>query len=176
MINGKQIGLRAIEKHDLSQLLAWRNKPALRRFFREHAELNSENQMTWFQGVVCNSAHVKMFAIVASDTGELIGACGLCAIDWVNRHADFSIYIGKDDLYIDDVYATDAGAVLLQYGFEELNLHRIWAEIYDIDEQKKNLLDKLNFVFEGRHSQTYWHQGKWHDSLYYASFNPSAKG
>ena len=38
-------------------------------------------------------------------TGRLLGACGLCYIDFINRSADFSIYIGADDLYIDELYA-----------------------------------------------------------------------
>ena len=35
MICGKHVSLRAIEKEDLSQLMEWRNKPELRKFFRE---------------------------------------------------------------------------------------------------------------------------------------------
>ena len=76
-----------------------------------------------------------------------MGACGLCYIDWINRNADFSIYIGKDDLYIDEKYAIDAAQLMMKYGFEELNLHRLWAEIYNFDELKKIMFDKLGFVW-----------------------------
>ena len=66
-----------------------------------------------------------------------MGACGLCYIDWINRSADFSIYIGYKDLYIDDIYAIEAGVLLKDYGLNILNLHRLWAEIYSIDNKKK---------------------------------------
>ena len=92
-----------------------------------------------------------MFAIVDADSGRLMGACGLCYIDWINRTADFSIYIGHDNLYIDDVYAIDAGTQLLKFGFEELALHRIWCEIYDFDAAKTAFLPKLGFTQDGRH-------------------------
>ena len=38
--------------------------------------------------------------------------------------------------FVDDVFAPDTAEVLMAYGFGELNLHRIWAEIYDIDAPK----------------------------------------
>ncbi|CAM5563634.1 GNAT family N-acetyltransferase OS=Lysinibacillus sphaericus OX=1421 GN=LS41612_19540 PE=4 SV=1 [Lysinibacillus sphaericus] len=33
MLKGNLVGLRAIEKTDLTQLLQWRNNPEFRRFF-----------------------------------------------------------------------------------------------------------------------------------------------
>ena len=108
-----------------------------------------------------------MFSIVDINTGELLGACGLCYIDWINRNADFSIYIGKDDLYIDERYAIEAAQIMMKYGFEELNLHRLWSEIYSFDEAKKVMFDRLGFKLEGVHKETHWTEGKWCDSLFY---------
>jgi RimJ/RimL family protein N-acetyltransferase len=168
MIRGKKIGLRAIEPDDLQKLLAWRNQPEFRRYFREYRELHSTNQQAWYNNLVVADPGTRMFSIVDPNDGKLLGACGLCYIDWINRTADFSIYIGHDHLYIDDVYAVDAGFQLLKYGFEELGLHRIWCEIYDFDEAKKNFLPRLGFALDGRHRQTHWAEGAWHDSLFYA--------
>ena len=145
MLKGKYVGLRAIEESDLSQLLLWRNQPNYRRFFREYRELSQTNQRNWFDSKVLNDKSTEMFSIVDINTGELLGACGLCYIDWINRNADFSIYIGKDDLYIDEKYAIDAAQVMMKYGFEELNLHRLWSEIYSFDEAKKVMFDRLGF-------------------------------
>lgn len=140
MLKGKYVGLRAIEESDLSQLLLWRNQPNYRRFFREYRELSQTNQRNWFDSKVLNDKSTEMFSIVDINTGELLGACGLCYIDWINRNADFSIYIGKDDLYIDEKYAIEAAQIMMKYGFEELNLHRLWSEIYSFDEAKKSCL------------------------------------
>lgn len=171
MIKGDYIGLRAIEKKDLNKLLEWRNKPDFRLFFREYRELSMDNQLQWYEKYVLNDPNTRMFAIVELETEELIGACGLCYIDWVNRNADFSIYIGKDDLYIDGVYAIDAANVMEKYGFEELNLHRLWAEIYSIDEKKIEFFEELQFVREGHFKETHWTQGRWVDSVFYGKLN-----
>ena len=167
MIKGKIVGLRAVEEKDLEQLLEWRNRPEYRKFFREYREINFESQKRWFESKVISDEHTRMFSIVDIKTGQLLGACGLCYIDWPNRCADFSIYIGKDNLYIDDTFAVEAGELLIKYGFEELNLHRLWCEIYDIDDNKKLLFDNLGFVQEALHKETHWTEGKWVDSLYY---------
>lgn len=167
MLKGKYVGLRAIEESDLSQLLLWRNQPNYRRYFREYRELSQTNQRNWFDSKVLNDKSTEMFSIVDVNTGELLGACGLCYIDWINRNADFSIYIGKDDLYIDERYAIDAAQVMMKYGFEELNLHRLWSEIYSFDEAKKVMFDRLGFKLEGVHKETHWTEGKWCDSLFY---------
>lgn len=171
MIKGQIVGLRAVEKKDLPQLLEWRNQPEFRQFFREYRELNSDNQLSWYEKYVMNDPSTRMFAIVELSTNELIGACGLCYIDWINRNADFSIYIGKDNIYIDDNYAVDAAKTMEKYGFEELNLHRLWAEIYSIDEKKYVFFHKLGFKEEGRFKDTHWTQGKWVDSIYFAKIN-----
>ncbi|MBO7081560.1 MAG: GNAT family N-acetyltransferase [Neisseriaceae bacterium] len=167
MLKGKTVGLRAIERHDLEKLLTWRNQPNFRKFFREYRELNNDNQNNWFNSKVISDEHTRMFSIVLLETGELIGACGLCYIDWQNRCADFSIYIGKDNLYIDSEYAIDAAKTMIQYGFEELNLHRLWSEIYDIDNQKQTMFKQLGFTHEATHLSTHWTEGKWVNSLYY---------
>lgn len=166
-MTGTYVGLRAIEKTDLDLLLKWRNKPEFRVFFREYKELNKDNQMKWYENTVLNDNNTRMFAIIALETEEIIGACGLCFIDWINRNADFSIYIGKNNLYIDDLYAIDAAKLLETYGFEELNLHRLWAEIYSIDEKKIRFFNQLRFIQEGHFKETHWTTGKWVDSLFF---------
>ena len=167
MLRGSIVGLRAIEVEDLSILLAWRNKPDFRKYFREYRELGMDQQRNWYEQKVLKDEHTRMFSIVELGTGDLLGACGLCYIDWQNQCADFSIYIGKNDLYVDSVYAVEAAKLMIKYGFEELNLHRLWTEIYSIDEKKKELFKTLGFSHEATHLETHWTEGKWVDSWYY---------
>lgn len=153
---------------DLPTLLEYRNRPEYRQFFREYRELNLEMQRRWFDTTVNQDNTVRMFSIIERSNGRLLGACGLCYIDWLSRSADFSIYIGADDFYIDERFAPDCSSVLLRYGFEELGLNRVWAEIYEIDEAKKKLFDTLGFTLESRQHEHHWTQGRWVDSLFYS--------
>lgn len=168
MIKGRATALRAIEASDLDQLLAWRNRPELRRFFREYRELNATQQRQWFDSKVNGDPSTRMFAIVHQDTDTLLGAAGLCYIDWINRTADFSLYIGHEGLYIDDTLAPDVAVTMIDYAFDELGLNRLWSEIYAFDEAKTRFFQKLGFTLDGRHRQTHWAEGAWHDSLFFS--------
>ena len=168
MIQGQLTALRAIEEADLPQLLAWRNQPELRRYFREYRELNSTQQRQWFDAKVNGDPGTRMFAITAQGSGRLLGACGLCYIDWVNRTADFSIYLGADGLYIDSQLAPDAAITMTRYAFDELGLNRLWSEIYAFDTVKAEFFQQLGFALDGRHRKTHWAEGAWHDSLYFS--------
>jgi RimJ/RimL family protein N-acetyltransferase len=176
MIKGQYTYLRAIEQSDLVTLMNWRNKPQLRKYFRETDEINIYNQTKWFESISAKDSKNKMFAIVDCDTDNLIGACGLCYLDWINKSADFSIYIGYKDLYIDSKYAIDAANIMIEYGFSVLNLHRMWAEIYSIDEAKKAFFDKLKFTKDGVLRETYWYDNCWHDSIFYSLLRTDVDG
>jgi RimJ/RimL family protein N-acetyltransferase len=167
MITGRYIGLRAIERGDLPQMLQWRNIPQFRRYFREYRELNFMNQESWFENIILKDSNTIMFSVIDKRKGTLLGACGLCYINWINRNADFSLYIGAADAYIDKKYAPDAGKALLQYGFDELNLHRVYAEVFDFDTPKQALMKQLGFTLEGTHRETHWSEGKWNNSMLY---------
>ena len=176
MLKGDHVGLRAIEEGDLGSLLEWRNRPDFRRHFREYRELGTAQQRRWYETVVLGDDRVRMFSIARLADGALIGAAGLCYIDAQNRNADLSLYIGIDGLYIDDTYAPDAARLLLGYGFGELNLHRIWAEIYAFDVAKQKLFDRLGLSLDGRHRETHFSEGAWHDSLFYGILRDEFKG
>ena len=166
MITGKNIILTAVEKEHLAQLMHWRNLPDFRQYFREYRELNMEDQLNWFENVVVKDRNTIMFSILDKTSSTLIGCCGLCYINWVHRYAELSFYIGCDEVYIDNKYAPDVCKTILDYGFNQLGLNKIWTEIYDFDAPKKELLvDELGFKIDGALRQNYFYNGKWNDSL-----------
>lgn len=163
MIRGSLVGLRSIEEEDLPQLMEWRNEPTFRQFFREYRELGSYNQRQWFDSVVTSDKSTIMFTIINLANGELLGCCGLCYINWIQRTADLSLYIGGS--YIDDHgFAREACKLLFDYGFGEIGLHKIWTEIYDFDAKKYDLYTDLGFSQDGLLRENYFHAGTWHDS------------
>lgn len=166
MLTGNKIYLRAVQEEDLAQLMEWRNLPNYRQYFREYRELNMQMQKQWFQTVVLNDKNTIMFSICDKQTNALWGCCGLCSINWIHGFAELSLYIGYQETYIDENgYAYDSCQVLFDYAFGELNLNKIWAEIYEFDYPKKNLYDSLGFHQDGLLREHYFYHGKYWDSL-----------
>lgn len=166
MIKGEKVGLRALEREDLKYLRDWRNKEDFRRNFREVRELSLTDQEKWFDSIQ-NTKHINfMFTIVDLETNEPIGAAGLLYINWINRSADFSFYIGKDDIYIDDKDASlEAVNLLIKYGFNNLNLNKIWMELYEFDTKKIDIFTKkFNFKQDGLLRENCFEDGKYWDS------------
>jgi RimJ/RimL family protein N-acetyltransferase len=165
MISKNKVGLRALEKLDLELLKLWRNKPDFRKKFREVRELNSFNQEMWFERTN-KSANDFMFMIIRLEDDQPIGAGGLLYINWINRSADYSFYIGLNDMYIDDEgYAEEATALLIQYGFNNLNLNKIWMELYEFDILKLNFFqEKFNFKVDGCLRENCFEEGRYWDS------------
>lgn len=162
MIKGDKVYLTAIEEEDLEQLRNWRNLPDYRKHFREYREISRTMQKNWFEHVVNGDNSTIMFAIRMSDTDELAGCCGLCYINWVHRHSDLSLYIGKGEAYIDNEgIAEESCRLLFKYGFHELGLNKIWTEIYEFDNKKYELYKKLGFEEDGFLRKQYFYEGKW---------------
>lgn len=165
MFRGERVYLDAVRREDLPRLMEWRNLPQYRKYFREYRELNPDMQQSWYESKVLNDNSTEMFAIRLNDTGELIGCCGLCYINWVHRNADLSLYIGWNEAYIDDEgYAKEACKLLFDYGFKELGLQKIWTEIYCFDEKKMDLYTRLGFHKDGELRNQYFYDGKWWNS------------
>lgn len=162
MLKGELISFRPIEKDDLEQLLLWRNNSNFRKYFREYRELNMEQQLNWFNEKVNKDDTTLMFAIINNENEQLIGCCGLVYINWVHRHADLSLYIGWDNSYIDSKgFAKESCRILLNYAFDELCLNKVWTEIYEFDNQKWDLYNKIGFTQDGMLRENYWYNGKW---------------
>jgi len=171
MIKGKLVGLRAVEKEDLSLLRDWRNISEFRKNFREVRELNMANQEQWFQKSCVNNPNDFMFIIQRLSDNKPIGAAGLLYINWIIRSADFSFYIGEKDAYIDsEGYAEESADLLINYGFKTLNLHKIWMELYEFDTKKLDFFqNKFDFKVDGKLRDNCFEGGQYFDS-YVISF------
>ena len=166
MIKGKVVGLRAVESSDLNLLRDWRNLPDFRGNFREVRELSLADQESWFESLN-KTKHVNfMFTIVRLEDNKPIGAAGLLYINWINRSADFSFYIGENGTYIDDKgYADEAASLLIEYGFNNLNLNKVWMELYEFDRQKLTFFkNKFDFKQDGILRENCFEDGKYWNS------------
>jgi len=179
MITGQFVGLRAVEIYDLETLLHWRNNPGFRENYREYRELSYTQQEEWFQQMLKDRSTL-MFAIddlsVKNDQERrLIGCCGLTYINWVSRTAEISLYIGKDDLYLDNHYAPDAWRTLMRYGFDELGLNKLWVEAYEFDEARKDLCNSFHFHLDGKLRQHTFKDGRYWNALIFSLLREERK-
>jgi len=162
MLRGKKIHLTSVERESLEQMRNWRNQPEMRKYFREYREISKDMQENWYTKRVQSDREQVNFEIHENNTGALIGHCGLYYIDWLHRHAEFGIYVG-DKTYRSGGYGSDALRTLIKYGFNDLNLNKIWCEVYTNNDALE-VYKHLGFQHEGVLRQHYYNEGKYWDS------------
>ncbi len=86
------------------------------------------------------------YAIVLKKTQELIGAIGL-TINKRFKRAELGYWIGKQ--YWNNGYCTEAGHVIIKYGFANLNLHKIVATHLIRNPASGKVMEKLGMTKEG---------------------------
>jgi RimJ/RimL family protein N-acetyltransferase len=173
MLKGNKVGLRAVEKTDLPFFKEWRNIPEFRKNFREVRELSLSDQEAWYESLQ-KTKHINfMFTIVDLVDNQPIGAAGLLYVNWIIRSADFSFYIGKNNSYIDNKgYSEEASKLLIDYGFNNLNLNKIWMELYEFDLEKiEFFIEKFNFKKDGILRDNCFENGKYHNSIIISLIN-----
>ena len=102
------------------------------------------------------------FVIGLVDGDPCIGSTGLINLDWRNRSGELGIVIGKRD-YLGKGYGKEAVDLLLGFGFNELNLHRIGLQVFDFNERAIRSYTKSGLVEEGRLREAFYREGAFHD-------------
>jgi RimJ/RimL family protein N-acetyltransferase len=106
------------------------------------------------------SGTLASFAIVDRAARHLIGAIGLM-INPEHQRAEMGYWIGVP--FWNQGYATDAGGALLEFGFEQLKLNRIFAQHFVRNPASGRVLQKLGMQHEGRLRQHVRRWGEFED-------------
>lgn len=156
------ISLRRIERSDLKLLFRMRNDKDVWQWCRQFAPLHWERHDAWYEWQA-KDPHTEMFII---DRGTVpVGACGLTSIDYVNRRAEFSLYIGKD--HQGKGLGKDALIELFKFGFSSLGLNRIYGETFAENPAIK-LFEGLGMEKEGDRRDYYFRDGRFIDAHLYS--------
>ncbi len=86
----------------------------------------------------------QTFSIVAIDNDKFIGHCGLFDIDSINRRARLYIVIGEQ-AYQNNGNGREAVALLVDYGFNLLNLNSIMIDVFAFNARAMKCYQKVGF-------------------------------
>jgi RimJ/RimL family protein N-acetyltransferase len=106
------------------------------------------------------------FAVTLRADRTLIGVCTLFIRYDELRQGEILYVLNRP--YWGHGYATEAARVLLEVGFRELELHRIYATCRPANVASWRVMEKLGMQREGHLRQHRWMKGRWQDSLLYA--------
>jgi RimJ/RimL family protein N-acetyltransferase len=166
MLYGKHVRLRSNERSDLLQFVEWLNDPLVCRYLSMVLPISQAAEEQWFGDMLKRPAEERPLGIEikAGDGWRLIGNCGLFDINWRVHSAEAGLFIGDKSCW-NKGYGTEVMRLLLQLGFETLNLNRICLRVDSGNLGGIRAYQKAGFVQEARLRQSAFRQGMYGDEL-----------
>ena len=164
-LKGERVHLRALLEKDLNNnYLQWLNDEEVCRNNAHAIFPNTEQKMKdYFSGLNNQNVHIVL-AIIDSASGKHIGNVSLQNINWVSRNAEFAILMGDKD-YWGKGYGEEAAKLVVDYGFNRLNMHRIFCGTLSGNEGMIRLAQKLDMKQEGIRREAIFKNGAYHNII-----------
>ena len=172
MIYGERIRLRAVEKEDLPIFVGWLNDPEVIQGLLLYNPISQTEENGWYERMLARpiDEHVLAIEVKLPGSGDeelswkLIGSLAFDSIDWRIRAAELGILIG-DKSFWNQGYGTESVRLLVQYGFNTLNLNRVYLHVFETNPRAIRAYEKAGFTLEGRERQAEFRDGKFIDVL-----------
>jgi len=177
ILETKRLILRTLEKSEADLLLNFylKNLGFFKRWIPlyEPSFYNLESQINKIKNekdLFDKKIQMSLYIFKKDFENQILGNVSVFNIDRVVSQSGFLGYmIDKDE--IGNGFASEAAEKIIDYLFNEINLHRIEASVIPENIASVKILEKLNFKKE-RCSKNYLQvNGKWEDHLRFAKIN-----
>lgn len=168
-IRTARLTLRPFTLDDLDDVYAYQCRPDVVRWMRgagPRTREQSRASVTAMTGEDALRAEGDCLTLaVAADAG-VIGSVELVWRSQVDRTAELGYVFHPD--HGGRGLATEAAAALLDWGFGEFGLHRVYGRCHGRNEASARLMARLGMRQEARHVESYLFGGEWADQLVFA--------
>lgn len=147
VLQDESIRLRPMTWDDTERIVSWRNNPRVRENFIFQDLFTPELHANWIRKKVM-TGEVIQYIIERTDTGLPIGSIYYRDIDYVNESAELGIFIGED-LARGHGYGTKALTLFVNFGLQEIGLHRIQLRVLADNVQARRSYIRAGFQEEG---------------------------
>jgi RimJ/RimL family protein N-acetyltransferase len=165
LFRGPRVRLAAPSRADVPTLVRWHDDPELLRLWDSSAARpkSEEALNAWLDGLLKDKESVVL-AIRPAGGDSLLGLIDFDGIEWTHGAAYVGIVIG-DRCHWGQGYGTEAMGLALRYAFQELNLHRLSATVFDYNPRSIALFESAGFTREGVFREFVLRDGRRHDML-----------
>lgn len=163
--SGERVRLRKMSSEDVSIYHRWRNDMEVMQFTNPSLDVFTYADTENFVKGITESHNSKGYMIEEVKTNKPIGVTSLINIDYVNRNAESIIDIGDKD-YWSKGFGRESFSLLLDFAFNELNLHKVYLRVFSFNERAIRLYQKLGFYEEGKLKEQLYRNGDWHDVVF----------
>ncbi|MCJ7647717.1 MAG: GNAT family N-acetyltransferase [Candidatus Lokiarchaeota archaeon] len=169
-ISGKNVDLLPGNNLEHLNLYAkWDNDQVTRHYARNNFPIMPEAFKKWIEEEKTGTPRQLNFEIWHKTDRKIIGHVGFNDINWSDRNANIGMVIGEPEYRSKDL-GTEAAALIIDYGFNELNLFKIGCGMYDVNTASMKVAEKLGMLRELVLKEQAWVDGKYVDEYEYCIF------
>jgi RimJ/RimL family protein N-acetyltransferase len=178
MIKGNRVQLRPVLRADLADFTRWFNDPEVTQYLGIYLPMTEMAEQPFIESLGTTRLFTNvLFVIEAIDQGDSkpIGNTGLSNINNKDHNAVFGIAIGEKDHWSKG-YGTEAAKLIVNYGFEQLNLHRVSSGAIAFNERSIRMHLALGFKEEGRQRDFIFRNGRYNDHVVFGLLRDEWRG
>lgn len=173
MIEGININLTALERHDLMKNYVWANDRELIRLAgMQPFPRNSVEIERWYDQVL-NNPGGRMFAI-KTKTNDYLGNIEITNIDQRHGKGEIGIMIG-DRKSRGKGLGKEAINLLVNFAFQQMRMNRVYARVLEFNAVAQKCFLQCGFKEEGRERQGFYCDGKYWDVIMYGILSQELK-
>jgi len=158
-----RLTLRRITPDDTQAWLAVWNNPDVLRYLIDFETTPDEAEVKsiieWADGIYSRKTGIR-WAITQKSDNTMIGSCGFHVYDKNSRWAEIGYELHRD--HWRKGIMSEAVSEVLRFCFDDLNLHRVEANVTEGNDASAGLLRHLGFTFEGTWREKVFWQGQFY--------------
>ncbi|MBI5655069.1 GNAT family N-acetyltransferase [Candidatus Uhrbacteria bacterium] len=163
-LTSKKAALRPVESEDYKLIHKWLNDPKNTRYmFYGQTPMNLEQVAALISAQV-TAPHNTVFIVENHvNVPAPCGFAGLYNIHPTARGAEFRIFL--DSVVWGNGIGTEVTELLTFYGFDRLNLHRIWLGVTSENKGAVRTYEKAGYTVEGVLRDDIYRNSRYYDSI-----------
>lgn len=161
---GEKIYLSPPNEEDIETYTKWLNDFNTTDYLGASSKLYTiQGEKKWFENENTKEDTIT-FCIIENNNNKLIGNCSIHEINNINKTATLGIFIGDEEAR-NRGYGTEVIKLLLDFGFNYLNLHSIQLHVMSFNKRAIRCYEKCGFKEVGRRREAYYLNGKYYDTI-----------
>jgi RimJ/RimL family protein N-acetyltransferase len=162
-LEGKKVILKTVTKEDIIELEQLMQDKQIRDLVGDIYPFTEKEMDSYL--AKCQDLEERIWlVIIDKKKKKLIGETGFKYIHSTWRNAGFTLIIW-DKKYWGNGYGKEVAELMLDYGFNHLNLHRIGIEVVEFNENGLKFWEHIGFTQEGKEKEAYYCNGKYYDFI-----------
>lgn len=141
--------LRKMQVNDSADMHEYAKLETVTRYLTWFCHKNEEYTRDYLKFIAnrYNTGDFYDWAVVCRENNKMIGTCGFTKFDFRSNKGEIGYVLNP--LYWGRGYAVEAAREVMDFGFKNLNLHRIEAKFILGNSASLTVMKKLGMTFEG---------------------------